>query len=150
MALPGRLEKELISAGLPPLYTAGSVEKIPDAPGAYALALHLANPVDLDLKSVAAERVRAGWHIYVGSARGPGGLRARLRRHFRKDKKVHWHIDRLTVTALEMCAAVTGDSIECELVARLLAAGGLTCETPGFGSSDCLTCPGHLLTLRTE
>jgi Uri superfamily endonuclease len=38
----------------------------------------------------------AGRYLYCGSAKGPGGLKARLSRHMRRGKSVRWHIDRLT------------------------------------------------------
>ena len=34
-----------------------------------------------------------GTHVYVGSARGPGGLRARISRHLRREKKERWHVN---------------------------------------------------------
>ncbi len=39
--------------------------------------------------------LRQGYYIYVGSAFGPGGVNARVSRHFRNTKKLHWHIDYL-------------------------------------------------------
>jgi len=36
-----------------------------------------------------------GYYIYIGSAFGPGGVRARMLRHLRADKPKHWHIDYL-------------------------------------------------------
>ena len=40
----------------------------------------------------------AGWHCYIGSALGPGGL-VRLERHLRlaahRDRRPKWHIDYL-------------------------------------------------------
>lgn len=38
-----------------------------------------------------------GYYIYVGSALGPGGLLKRICRHLKKEKKLKWHIDYLTV-----------------------------------------------------
>ena len=40
-----------------------------------------------------------GCYVYAGSARGPGGIRARVRRHLRPDKTPHWHIDQVTAYA---------------------------------------------------
>lgn len=37
----------------------------------------------------------AGWYVYVGSAFGTGGLRARLRHHLRISGRPRWHIDYL-------------------------------------------------------
>lgn len=35
-----------------------------------------------------------GYHYYIGSAQK--NLSQRVNRHFRKEKKIHWHIDHLT------------------------------------------------------
>ena len=88
----------------------------------------------------------AGWHIYIGSALGSGGL-ARLSRHIAlsrsKDRAPTWHVDHLSTDnrfALRYTIhAVTGDRFECRLAGALGAPG-----IPGFGCSDC-TCPSHLL-----
>ena len=86
-----------------------------------------------------------GWHVYVGSALGSGGL-ARLERHIalsrEKDKKPKWHVDYLSTDrrfALRYTVhAVTEERFECRLAGALGEPG-----IPGFGSSDC-DCPSHL------
>jgi Uri superfamily endonuclease len=86
-----------------------------------------------------------GWHIYVGSALGSGGL-ARLERHITlsrdKDKRPKWHVDWLSASpAFRLhftVNAVTGERLECRLAESL---GGAS--IPGFGCSDC-TCGSHL------
>ncbi|SDH56387.1 GIY-YIG nuclease family protein [Roseospirillum parvum] len=88
-----------------------------------------------------------GVYWYAGSAYGPGGLRARLGRHLRRDKAIRWHVDRLTVEpAVEVGFLAFPGAGECALVAALLAAGA-TVPVPGFGSSDCRICPSHLVCL---
>jgi len=88
---------------------------------------------------------RGGWHVYVGSALGSGGL-ARLERHRRlataRDKQPKWHIDYLLVNpAFRLASAVsatTGERLECRLAAAIGGKG-----IPAFGCSDC-DCPSHL------
>jgi len=88
---------------------------------------------------------RRGWHVYVGSALGSGGL-ARLSRHIslsrEKDKRPKWHIDNLSCSdrfSLRYTVhALTTDRFECRLAETL---GGPS--VPAFGCSDC-TCPSHL------
>jgi Uri superfamily endonuclease len=90
---------------------------------------------------------RGGNYVYVGS--GMGGLSQRVERHFRPDKKVKWHIDRLLAVA-ELSGAVLFPSKrrdECRLARAVLAFPGAR-AVPGFGSSDC-RCPGHLVSLGT-
>jgi len=84
------------------------------------------------------------WYIYAGSGRK--NLSARIARHHRRRKKLHWHIDFLldrvprgNVTSLPIRSR---HDLECRLARAVaaLAAG----STPGFGCSDC-SCPSHLL-----
>jgi len=88
---------------------------------------------------------RKGWHIYIGSALGSGGLK-RLGRHITlarsKDKQPKWHIDYLLTspcfTLVFAVSAVTADRFECRLAGELNAGGILK-----FGCSDC-SCTSHL------
>jgi Uri superfamily endonuclease len=90
-----------------------------------------------------------GWHIYVGSALGSGGL-VRLERHItlsrNKDKPPKWHVDWLSVNPT-FCLrftihALTEERLECRLARAL---GGETVRR--FGSSDC-SCSSHLFYRR--
>jgi Uri superfamily endonuclease len=92
----------------------------------------------------------AGLYVYVGSAHGPGGLRARVGRHLREAKPRHWHIDYLTAAlpVAHVVASETTASLECVWVKRLSALAGASVPIPGFGSSDCRNhCPAHLIRL---
>ncbi len=87
-----------------------------------------------------------GWHCYVGSALGPGGL-VRLERHLslaeHRDKRPKWHIDYLLTdprfAVAYAVSAPTTERLECRLAEALSGP-----EVPGFGCSDC-DCPSHLL-----
>jgi Uri superfamily endonuclease len=87
----------------------------------------------------------AGFHIYVGSALGPGGLK-RVARHIdfsrNKDRNPRWHVDYLHLNpAFRLVSAVcalTSTRLECELACRI---GGDS--VPGFGCTDC-KCNSHL------
>ncbi|MDH5748921.1 MAG: GIY-YIG nuclease family protein [Rhodospirillales bacterium] len=118
------------------------VVEIPSAPGAYGLILTLVKPLRFK-----GHLLAAATYLYAGSARGPGGLRARIGRHLKEDKKIHWHVDRLTDVARvgAVYALVGGD--ECEIVETALKIKGVSAPVPGFGSSDCRICPAHLLRL---
>lgn len=88
---------------------------------------------------------REGWHVYVGSALGSGGLK-RLDRHIalarERDRAPKWHVDYLlTNPAFSLQYAVcacTHKPLECPLARAL----GEPC-VPAFGCSDC-TCTSHL------
>lgn len=140
------LRQAVIAAGLSGSWLdARSVAHFSGSKGAYLLLLQLQNGVEVCLPSRPSVRMKAGGYIYCGSARGGGGIAARLKRHFRRDKKLHWHIDRLTgqAAAVEALAVPGGD--ECDLAARLLRSGRFEVAAEGFGSSDCRTCRSHLL-----
>lgn len=120
---------------------------LPVAPGAYLLIVDLCRPLRLDLPRLARPRLPAGRYAYCGSAKGPGGLRARLARHLRRDKALRWHVDRLTAAGRVAALAALPEGEECVLRAALQAEPGVTAPVPGFGSSDCRRCPSHLLAL---
>ncbi len=126
-------------------------EALPTDKGAYLLAIQLKDPLPARLKTTHFT-LAPGWYAYAGSANGPGGIRARLSRHFRAEKKPHWHIDQLTVAAQAMFALpFAGGSAkvtECDLIARLAATARFAVPKPGFGSSDCGVCTAHLLAFR--
>jgi sugar fermentation stimulation protein A len=82
-----------------------------------------------------------GIYFYVGSAQR--NLSARLKRHSKKPKPLHWHIDYLSVKA-EMLGAITIDGsqeLECKVAQDLGEMFELVIS--GFGASDC-RCNGHL------
>ena len=93
----------------------------------------------------------AGWHGYIGSALGTGGL-VRLERHLRlaehQGKRPKWHIDYLLsdrrFSVAFAVSAPTTERLECRLAA-LLARSGKGVDR--FGCSDC-SCPSHLLYWR--
>ena len=125
----------------------GEVDDMPDAAGAYLLALRLERPVDVAFRASCCGRLSPGLYIYAGSARGGGGIRARLRRHLAPDKKLHWHIDQLTVRAAELAGLAVVGGEECALIDKLLATSRFDVPLPGFGSSDCRRCASHLMML---
>ena len=119
-----------------------SDDRLPPAPGAYALLMDLAAPLTLPRPACT---LQPGRYVYAGSARGPGGIRARVRRHLRPDKALRWHVDRLTGVAGVAGVVVIPDGRECDLVAALRERDGVEVPCRGFGSSDCRACPAHLL-----
>ena len=125
------------------LVTADKVDSLDREKGAYLLLLWLERPVRLAGSNPA--RLQPGWYVYAGSAKGSGGIGARLRRHFAREKRLHWHIDRLTVDAASIAALAVAGGDECELVACLLGDPAFTAAAKGFGNTDCRVCESHLL-----
>lgn len=119
---------------------AALLPRCPDGVGAYVVALSLATPIEVRCGRDAV--LPRGRYLYCGSAYGPGGLRARLARHFRADKTIRWHVDQLTTQGEVLGAWAVGGGDECELAARL---GFLPVPLDGFGATDCARCRSHLL-----
>lgn len=117
---------------------------LPAVPGAYLLILPLARP--LALGGRLSGTLAPGRYLYFGSANGPGGLRARVARHLRRDKRPRWHVDQVTAAARPAVALAWPGGGECVWRARVEAAGAGV-PVPGFGASDCRHCPAHLLRL---
>ena len=108
--------------------------------GTYVLLVELSEPLEITVGRLGAITFPAGYCAYVGSALG--GLDARLRRHIRSEKKIHWHIDYLLQSA-DIAKIIVGEAdvrAECAIAQKL--AEGLD-SVRGFGCSDC-TCGSHL------
>jgi Uri superfamily endonuclease len=123
----------------------------PSAPGTYALILALKKRVNLRVGKLGLITFPAGHYVYLGSARGPGGLKGRILRHLRHPdlKKPHWHIDYLSRGAkiLHVWWEADSTSRECDWAQWF---GDVAGEAfAGFGSSDC-TCKSHLVLLNAE
>jgi Uri superfamily endonuclease len=121
---------------------------LPGDPGTYALQLHLANPIEREIGKLGRISFPAGEYIYIGSAFGPGGLRARLGRHLHLLKKPHWHIDYLLPPAqpVGFWAITLSAHLECIWVTALMTLPGAYFPARELGSSDCRNgCPAHLL-----
>ena len=121
--------------------------QLPAVPGAYILLVELTEEVVVRLPRHPPAILAAGRYLYCGSARGPGGIKARVARHLRRDKAIRWHVDQLTVAGTARGAWPFPGGDECALAAGLAA---LPAPIPGFGSSDCSTCRSHLLAWSGE
>ncbi len=115
---------------------------LPHEAGAYVLLIQLSDSLPVKLAGRPEVTLPQGHYLYCGSARGPGGIKARVCRHMQKEKTIRWHVDRLTTKGTVVGAWVFPGGDECELVAMLAE---LPVPIPGFGSSDCENCPSHLL-----
>lgn len=124
---------------------------LPRQKGSYVLLLELACAQTLTVGRLGALGFGAGFYAYTGSARGPGGLAARLGHHLGRARRCHWHIDYLRrkapVVAVWACwgeTATVARFNECRLADRLSNRLPLQKPFKGFGSSDC-ACLTHLL-----
>jgi hypothetical protein len=91
-------------------------DEAPSLPGACATAIELADTVAVTLSSRSPIVLPAGRYLYCGSAKGPGGLKARLSRHMRRGKLVRWHVEQLTDRGLLIRSWIFPGGDECKLV----------------------------------
>ncbi len=120
-----------------------------DLPGTYVLVMLARDPAIVTAGALGTLQIAEGAYLYAGSAFGPGGVRARVERHARADKRHRWHVDYLTAVAPVIEAWFTHDPrrLECEWLQALGAIRGAREPWPGFGASDC-GCSSHLIHLR--
>ena len=124
----------------------------PILPGTYVLGLHLREDREVTVGRFGTFAFSAGLYAYVGSACGPGGLRARLERHWRGPRRSHWHVDYLRhVASLQWVIWQTAPELECSWSQTLAALPGAFAPVPGFGATDCPHgCPAHLFLLPPQ
>ena len=122
-----------------------------DGVGTYALFLSLEEELHTEVGTLGPCTFPRGVHVYAGSAMG--GLRARLARHVRREKRVHWHVDMLTTApgcrvlgAVVFTSTVLG---ECDIVASLEGVEDAEVRPLHFGASD-HGCRGHLVWMGGE
>lgn len=116
---------------------------IPKVGGTYALWLYCPKGARITVGRLGAIDFKRGWYAYAGSAFGPGGLAARVGRHLREKKKIHWHIDYLRAIAKprEIWFSTKSEPLEHVLAAVLYNGSGAPVK--GFGCTDC-RCISHL------
>ena len=133
--------------------TAGRVrlEGVRAERGTYALVLRSRGNAALRIGRLGRLALEPGFYVYVGSAFGPGGVRARVRHHERRSPRPHWHVDYLRRAVEVADLWYTHDPVPREhaWAAALLAARSATSPLAGFGASDC-SCDTHLTHFEAE
>jgi Uri superfamily endonuclease len=116
-------------------------------PGCYSLIIDLKLKKTVRVGKLGEAIFPTGTYIYTGSAMK--GLGARLKRHCRRKKKIHWHIDHLLtlrearITKVILYPPAPGQ--ECCQNQRFAARPGARVILKGFGASDCKSgCGSHL------
>ena len=107
--------------------------------GAYVLLIMVSETVKIQVGALGILCFDAGEYAYVGSAYGPGGIDARVKRHLRNEKRKRWHIDYLLEHGEVVSVLVKEGGNEVESAERLMNCPYI----PGFGSSDS-PLPSHL------
>jgi len=101
--------------------------------GTYILLICLEKDTEIPVGSLGTLFFKHGMYCYVGSAYGPGGIEARVKRHIKKEKRMRWHIDYLLKHAevKEVFVKENGDEVGTAGCLSEMYNG-----VPGFGASD--------------
>jgi len=116
--------------------------------GTYVLILELAAVCKIAVGRLGVISFQRGHYAYVGSARGPGGLGARVSRHLSRPKKKRWHIDFLLERGRPREVMVFLSGIEEASLATSLKS--FPQPVRGFGASDDPVSQSHLFYLGDE
>lgn len=125
--------------------------------GVYTLIIHVSKPMKIRVGKLGLSEFPAGYYTYTGSALGRGALslRGRVGRHFKRGKRLCWHIDfLLNSRATKILGVVVSDTKlpkECQVSSFLEKVRGAMVVVRGFGSKDCrLGCGAHLHYFPTQ
>jgi Uri superfamily endonuclease len=121
------------------------IAEISARPGTYFLLLSSSTEAMIRVGQLGSLRLQPGFYVYVGSALGPGGVRARLAHHLRLAEHPRWHIDYLRshMTPKEVWFCYDRKSLEHGWAHCFATMRGVSAPMAGFGSSDC-DCKSHL------
>ncbi len=122
-----------------------------DDVGTYLLVMQCTDKQTVEVGAQEAVALDTGVYVYVGSAFGPGGVAARVRRHARTDHAQHWHIDYIRPHCSLQGAWVSyvDTKLECTWARALLDTDRTSVPQNGLGSSDCGCC-AHFMRWEAE
>lgn len=114
------------------------VMDLPEDKGTYILIVLVAQMKRLQIGRLGTFDIHPGFYAYIGSAFGPGGLRARVGHHLESIAEPHWHIDYLLGLGqpVEVWYAISDRKLERDWVELLADAPQFQTPIPRFGSSD--------------
>lgn len=111
---------------------------LPNSKGTYVLIVSVGETKPLVIGRLGEFTIIPGYYAYVGSAFGPGGIRARVRHHIEAGHEPHWHIDYLLglATPVEVWYVISDRKLEKDWAEMLHASRRFRSPIPRFGSSD--------------
>ena len=120
-------------------------------PGTYALVMICDDQRQVEVGKLGRFLVRPGCYVYIGSAFGPGGLKARIAHHAKISHHPHWHIDylRSVLRLNEVWYTVDAKPREHRWAESISRLNGATQPIKGFGASDC-SCTSHLFAFTDQ
>lgn len=106
--------------------------------GSYALLCIPCTTGEIQIGKLGTLDLQPGYYVYVGSAFGPGGVRARIMHHIQRSSRPHWHIDYLKphCTLEEIWVEYSEMKQESVWVERLSNCVRSSTPLIGFGASD--------------
>lgn len=112
--------------------------RIPAVGGSYVLILRSDITSRITIGKLGKMPVISGFYLYVGSAFGPGGLKARLGRHAKREKSLRWHIDYLRphLDLKAVCYSQDPERHEDIWSGQVSKWPDASIPMPGFGASD--------------
>jgi sugar fermentation stimulation protein A len=113
----------------------------------YSIIIYIPHSLNLSIGSLGMHSLSSGYYVYTG--RDKRNVVKRIERHYKKEKKFRWHIDYLTghkdtIVLESICYSVEAEK-ECEINKAIQSLPDARSFIPGFGSSDCMKCPSHLV-----
>jgi Uri superfamily endonuclease len=113
--------------------------------GTYALILSCTSSAHFQIGCLGTLWLQPCYYVYLGSALGPGGLRARIAHHQNPSTRPHWHIDYLRVHTQIHCIwfSYGARRREHQWARVVKTMSGAKIPLLGFGASDC-DCQSHL------
>ena len=120
-------------------------------PGTYALIFSASSFRQIEIGKLGTIDLIPGFYIYVGSAFGSGGLKARIDHHRKRSGRPHWHLDYLGpfVNLIEIWYTYDPVHREHQWARIISSTRGTSVPLDGFGSSDC-RCRAHLFFRHTK
>ena len=120
------------------------LDGISNKPGTYLLIFACEQTSSITVGRLGPLKLASGYYFYVGSAFGPGGVRARVRHHHGVSTKPHWHLDYIRPSLILKEVWYSTDPVRYEHGWASLLGETLHMRVPvvGLGASDC-RCYSH-------
>jgi len=121
--------------------------------GTYTLLLACRRPIKVKFGKLGLTKLEKGNYLYTGSALGKGAvsLEQRVARHRRRNKRVKWHVDYLTVhreiRVVNVICIGVNKRLECQINQQILANLNGNPIIQRAGATDC-KCSAHLLSVK--
>jgi len=111
---------------------------LPEEKGTYILIASMLQMKRIEIGRLGRFDISPGFYVYVGSAFGAGGLRARLGHHLESTADPHWHIDYLLQVArpVEIWYTTANQKLEHHWADLVEQASNFRIPIARFGSSD--------------